>query len=186
MVSIPALWLPILLSAIFVFMVSSIVHMVLAYHRTDFEKLPDEERTMEALRKASIPPGSYMFPCPPSPREMSSPEMQEKYKRGPVGLMTLLPPGPPAMGKNLVQWFVFCLVAGLFAAYLAGRALGPGAEYLDVFRFAGTSAFYIHGMGRVVESIWMARPWSATAKNLFDGLLYSLVTAGTFGWLWPR
>ena len=186
MVSIMALWLPILLSAIFVFIVSSIVHMVLGYHRSDYKKLPNEEVTLSALRKDPIPPGDYLFPCPASHKEMSSPEMTEKYQKGPVGVMTVLPSGPPAMGKNLVQWFVFLLAVGIAVAYLAGRALESGASYLEVFRFAGTGAFYAHGPGRVIESIWGGRAWSTSFKNLFDGLLYALVTAGTFGWLWPR
>jgi hypothetical protein len=90
------------------------------------------------------------------------------------------------MGKNLIQWFLFLLAVGIAVAYLAGRALEPGASYLEVFRFAGTGAFYAHGPGRVIESIWGGRAWSTSFKNLLDGLLYALVTAGTFGWLWPR
>lgn len=186
MVTISALWLPILLSAVFVFILSSLVHMVLGYHRTDFKKLPNEDRTLEALRRENLSPGDYLFPCPPSHKEMRSPEMLKKYETGPIGVMTLLPSGPPRMGKQLVQWFLFCLAVGIAVAYLAGRALGPDATYLAVFRFAGTGAFYAHSFGRVVESIWMGRAWSTTCKNVFDGFLYSLVTAGTFGWLWPR
>jgi hypothetical protein len=186
MVSISALWIPILLSAVFVFILSSVVHMFLGYHRTDFRKLPDEDRTLEALRRENLSPGDYLFPRPPSHKEMGSPEMLEKYKKGPVGVMTVLPSGPPTMGKQLIQWFLFCLAVGIAVAYLAGRALGPGASYLAVFRFAGTGAFYAHAFGRVIESIWMGRAWSTTCKNVLDGLLYALVTAGTFGWLWPR
>jgi hypothetical protein len=186
MVAIAGLWIPIVLSAVFVFVVSSIVHMFLPYHRSDFKKLPNEERLLEALRAESLSPGDYLFPRPASHKDMGSPEMLEKYKRGPIGVMTVLPSGPPTMGKQLVLWFLFCLAVGIAVAYLTGRALGPGASYLAVFRFAGTSAFYAHGVGRVVESIWMGRAWSTTLKNVFDGLLYALVTAGTFGWLWPR
>jgi len=186
MVAITALWIPIVLSAVFVFIVSSIVHMSLGYHRSDFKKLPNEERTLEALRGQGISPGDYLFPCPASPKDMSSPEMLEKYKRGPVGVMTVLPSGPPTMGRQLVQWFLFCLAVGIAVAYLTGRALGPGESYFAVFRFAGTGAFYAYAFGRVIESIWMGRAWSTTVKNVFDGLLYALVTAGTFGWLWPR
>ena len=186
MVAISALWLPILLSAVLVFLLSSLVHMVIGYHRTDFRKLPDEARTMELLRGEKIPPGEYLFPCPSSPRDMSSPEMIEKYKRGPVGILTLRPSGAPAMGKPLVQWFLFCVLVGVAVAYLTGRALAPGASYLSVFRFAGTSAFYAYAFARIADSIWMARAWSTTAKSLLDGLLYALGTAGVFGWLWPR
>jgi energy-converting hydrogenase Eha subunit F len=186
MVSILGLWLPIVLSAVFVFIVSSIVHMFLGHHRNDFKKLPNEDRLLQALHAENLSPGDYLFPRPASHKDMGSPEMLEKYKRGPIGVMTVLPSGPPTMGKQLSQWFLFCLAVGISVAYLTGRALGPGAEYLAVFRFAGTGAFYSHAFGRVVESIWMGRAWSTTVKNVFDGLLYALVTAGTFGWLWPR
>jgi hypothetical protein len=186
MVSIPALWLPILLSAVLVFVVSSIVHMVLPHHRTDFKKLPNEDKLRAAIRAENVPPGDYLFPCPKDPKDMSSPEMQAKYKEGPIGVMTVLPTGAPAMGKQLVQWFVYCIVAGIGVAYLAGRTLGPAAEYLTVFRVAGTTAFYIYAGAQLINSIWMGRAWSTSVKNAFDGLLYALVTAGAFGWLWPQ
>ena len=50
MVPLTSLWLPILLSAVVVFAASSIIHMVLPYHRNDFKKLPDEEGFLAALR----------------------------------------------------------------------------------------------------------------------------------------
>jgi hypothetical protein len=186
MVHIPALWLPILLSAVLVFVASAVIHMMLGYHRSDFKKLPDEDRLLEGLGKENLPPGDYLFPYPANLKDMGSPEMLEKYKRGPVGTMTVLRSGPPTMGKQLLQWFVFCLGVGVAAAYLAGRALGPGEPYLSVFRFAGTAAFYVHSGARIVESIWMGRSWGATLKNVFDGLVYALLTGGVFGWLWPR
>jgi hypothetical protein len=43
MVSIPSLWLPILVSAIIVFLASWILHMFLPYHRSDFQKVPSED-----------------------------------------------------------------------------------------------------------------------------------------------
>jgi hypothetical protein len=175
-----------LLSAVLVFVASSVVHMMLTYHRSDFKKLPNEDGVLTDLRKETIPPGDYMFPHAASPKNMGSPEMLEKYKKGPIGILTVLPSGAPAMGKQLVQWFVFCLAAGVGAAYVAGRALDPGASYLDVFRFAGTSAFYVYAGAQIIDSIWMGRSWSTSLKNVFDGLVYALLTAGVFGWLWPR
>ena len=118
-------------------------------------------------------------------KEMGSPEMIEKYKQGPVGLFTVMPSGPPAMGKQLGLWFAFCLVIGVFAAYMAGRTLGPGAEYLAAFRIAGTAAFLAYSASEPIASIWKGQPWSITMKHVFDGLIYALLTGGTFGWLWP-
>ena len=37
-----ALWLPIVLSALLVFVVSAIIHMVLKYHNRDYKQLPNE------------------------------------------------------------------------------------------------------------------------------------------------
>ena len=146
MVSILSLWLPILGSAVLVFIASSIVHMVLPYHRSDFRKVPSEDDVMEALRRFSIPPGDYAIPCAGSPKDMGSPAFIEKATKGPVALVTVIPSGPPAMGASLVQWFVFSLVVGVLAAYVSGRTLSPGANYLDVFRVAGTTAFIAYGI----------------------------------------
>lgn len=186
MVEITSVWLPILLAAVFVFVVSSIIHMVLGYHRSDFRKLPDEDGMMEAVGKFNIPPGDYQMPCPGGPEAMKSPEFIEKMKRGPVAMMTILPSGSPSIGKNLVMWFLYSIVVGIFAAYVASRALRTGADYLDVFRYAGTTAFAGYSLGLLQNSIWFGRSWSATLKSVFDGLVYALITAGTFGWLWPK
>ena len=97
-ITLVSLWLPILLSAVFVFIVSSIIHMVLKYHRTDFVKLPDEDGVMDALRGFAIPPGEYIMPNASSTKEMSSPEYIAKTERGPVAFMTVLPSGRPGMG----------------------------------------------------------------------------------------
>jgi hypothetical protein len=185
MVSIPALWLPILVSAVLVFFASSIIHMVLGYHRKDFRKLAHEDRVLDALRKEGIAPGDYLFPCPDNPKDMRSPEMMAKYEKGPIGIMTLRPSGVPAMGAQLVQWFVYCLAVSAAAGYLAGRALGPGAPYLAAFRFTGTAAFLTYAGAHIVQSIWMGRAWGTSLRNAFDGLVYALLTAGAFGWLWP-
>jgi len=100
--------------------------------------------------------------------------------------MTVLKNGPQAMGGNLVLWFLYSVIVGVFAAYIASRALGPEAHYLEVFRFAGCTAFVGYSLALMQNSIWYKRNWGATLKSMFDGLIYALVTAGTFGWLWPK
>lgn len=186
MVSVLSLWLPILLSAVLVFVVSSIIHMVLPYHHNDFKKVQDEDRVMDALRPFNIPPGEYVIPNAGGPAGMKTPEFQEKVTKGPVAFMTVLPSGMPTMGASLVQWFVYSIIVGVFAAYMSGRALGPGADYLAVFRFAATAAFLGYTLALWQNSIWYKRAWSTTLKSTFDGLVYAFVTAGAFGWLWPR
>jgi len=186
MVPLTALWLPILLSAVAVFIASSIVHMVLPLHRGDYKRLPDEEKLLEALRSAGVAPGAYMFPCPEDFKDMGSSEMAEKYTKGPVGMMTVLPNGPPMMAKHLVMWFVYCLVIGFFLAYIAGRTLSAGVDYLAVFRVVGATGFLAYAGAYAADPIWRGASWPTTSKFLFDGLLYGLITAGVFGWLWPQ
>ncbi len=185
MVSILSLWLPILLSAVFVFIISSVIHMFLNYHRSDYKALPKEEEVMASLRGFNIPPGDYVMPCPKDAKDMRSEEFLEKRKQGPVAIITVWPSGVPSMTGQLIQWFIYCLVVGIFAAYISGRALEPGAHYLEVFRFAGTTAFLGYALALLQNSIWFGKNWSATSKSVFDGLIYALLTAGTFGWLWP-
>jgi len=185
MVELLSLWMPILVSAVFVFIVSSIIHMLLPYHRNDFGKVSSEDEVMGALRPFAIPPGDYILPRAGSTKEMNSPEFMEKMTKGPVVFMTVIKNGPPSMAGSLVLWFLYSVVISVFAAYIAGRALGPGAHYLAVFRFAGCTAFAGYALALLQNSIWYKRNWGATLKSMFDGLVYALVTAGTFGWLWP-
>jgi hypothetical protein len=186
MTGLSALWLPILLSSVIVFAASSLIHMVLPWHKSDYPKMPNEDRVMDALRPFAIPPGDYMVPRPSNMEDMRTPAFQEKMKKGPVFMVTVMPNGPGAMGKSFGLWFVFSIVVGVFAAYVAGRALPPGAEYLRVFRFAGVTAFIAYSLALWPMSIWYRRAWTTTIKGTVDGLIYALLTAGTFGWLWPR
>ncbi|MCM2317465.1 MAG: hypothetical protein NDJ92_20135 [Thermoanaerobaculia bacterium] len=186
MVSLSALWLPILLSGVAVFIVSSIIHMALPIHKNDYSKLPDEDHVLDSMRAAGVGQGAYMFPHCGSHKDMGSPEMKEKMEKGPMGIMLVMPRGGPAMGKSLTLWFLYSLLISFMSAYLASRFLTPGTHYLAVFRHVGTTAFLAYGIGQLSDSIWKAQPWSSTIKNAFDGLAYALVTAGVFGWLWPK
>jgi hypothetical protein len=186
MTALTALWLPILLSAVVVFVVSSIIHMGPFWHKTDYPRLESQDRVMDALRPLNVPPGDYMIPRPTSNAEMRSPEFVEKMKRGPAVIMTVLPPWSGSMTSNLAQWFVYILVVSFFAAYITSRALPAGTSYLHVFRFAGATAFIGYSLALWQMSIWYRRAWSMTLKSTFDGLIYGLLTAGVFGWLWPR
>ena len=185
MVSIISLWLPILLSAVVVFVLSSIIHMMLGYHNSDFKKLPNEDGVMESLSGFEIPPGDYVVPCPVNSKDMKSPEYQEKLNKGPVACMTVAPKGRQSMGGSLSMWFVYSILVGVFSAYIATRSLGSGGDYLDVFRFVGATSFIGYSLALLQNSIWYKRSWAATLKSMFDGLVYALFTAGVFGWLWP-
>jgi len=184
MVPIPTLWMPILVSAVLVFVASSLIHMVLKYHANDYGPIPGGEgAAADALRP--LERGQYVIPYATSMKAMGEPEYLEKMQRGPVALITVRRPGPPDMGRSLLSWFFFSVAVSIFAAYVAGRALGPGAEYLAVFRFTGVVAFLAYAVGSWPESIWFGRPWSTTLKTTLDGAIFSVLTAGSFGWLWP-
>lgn len=186
MVTLGALWLPVLLSAVLVFVTSSVIHMVLKYHNRDYLRLPTEDAVRAAIRSGNPSPGQYTIPHCIDMKQMETPEMKQKFVEGPVGILYLRRSGFPSMGPFLTQWFIFTLVVSLFIAYAAAHAVPAGAEYLHVFRVVGMIGFLTYGAGQVPAAIWMGKPWSVTGKELFDGLLYGLVTAGTFGWLWPR
>lgn len=186
MIPLTTLWLPILASAAAVFFASFLMHMVLTYHRSDYRKLSAEEGVLDALRNADVKPGpAYFFPYG-SWDEMKSPAMIEKMKRGPVGMLTVRPPGRPAMGKALVHWFLYCVVISLLAAYLSGHTLAPGAAFAQVFRVVGIAALLGYGAAHAQESIWGGRSWVVTFKHLFDSLIFAAVTASVFAWLWPK
>lgn len=185
MVPILALWMPILVAAVLVFIVSSVIHTVLKYHQTDFAAFPSEDEVGDALRPFAVPPGDYVIPHAGSMEALKTPEYKEKAEAGPVAFVSMMPNGVPGMGKSLGQWFAYSLVVGVFTAYITGRAVGPGAEYLTVFQFAGATAFIGYALALVQNSIWYYRKWSTTLKSVFDGFVYALVTAGAFGWLWP-
>ncbi len=183
---IAALWLPILLSAVVVFIVSSLIHMALGYHNNDFAKLANEDAVMEALRKLNIPEGDYMMPCAGSSKAMRDPEFKKKMTAGPLALLRVMKAGMPNMTPSLIMWFIYNIVISIFAAYIASHAVPWGGPYLSVFRFVGCSAFMAYSLALLQDSIWFHKNWGATLKSVFDGLIYGLLTAGIFGWLWPK
>lgn len=186
MVSLASLLLPIVLAAVVVFLASSVIHMATPWHKNDMRKVGDEDGVMGALRPFKLAPGDYALPMAGSMEAMKSPDFLAKMNEGPVVHMTVRPSGPMSMGTSLGTWFFYALVVSLFAAYVASRALAAGADYLQVFRFAGTTAFAGYALALAQNSIWWGRNWGMTLRTMVDGLVYALLTAGVFGWLWPR
>src|SRR5258708_19228992 len=164
MTGLHALWRPILLSSVIVFVVSSVIHMAWPWHKNDYRKVQNEDRLRDALRPLAVPPGDYMVPRPSNMQEMRSPEFSEKMKKGPVMILTVIPNGSPSMGKPLALWFLYSAVAGLFAAYVAGRALPVGAPYLRVFQLVGPTAFIAYAAPLWQMSTWYPPPSSTTTQ----------------------
>lgn len=185
MTTVLALWLPILLSGVAVYIVSSIIHMATPWHKGDYLKLPDEDRVLDALRPFALPPGDYSAPRAGSMQEMGTPEFVEKMKRGPVFMVTVMPSAPMAIGRSLAQWFVYSLVVAWFAAYTAGVAIPPGGDRLKVVQIAFTTAFAGYALGLWQIHIWYLRSLVATVKSTIDGVIYAALTAGLLAWLWP-
>jgi hypothetical protein len=181
-----SLLIPIVVSAVIVFIASSIIHMATPWHKHDLMKVPDEDGVMNALRPFKLSPGNYAFPKAESMADMKSPAFLERMKAGPVAFMTVRPGWSFNMGGTLLQWFLFSLAVSVVAGYIAGVAFAPGTEYLRIMQVAGCVAFVGYSMAQMHESIWWGRRWSWTVRNMLDGLLYGLLTGGTFGWLWPR
>jgi len=186
MIEILSLWLPVVLSSIFVFIASSVIHMALPWHKNDYPKLAMEEKLMDALRPLNLPRGDFMVPRANDMKEMRSPEFTEKLKKGPVLILTVLPNGMSSMGRSLFLWFLNSVVISIFTAYVLGRSFMIGETYFHVFRIACAVSFLGYAAGLWQMSIWYRRSWSITLKSTFDGLIYALVTAGTFGRLWPH
>ncbi len=185
MIPIAELWLPILLSAVFVFIVSSIFHMAIPIHKGDFRKLPGEEKILAEMRAQGVQPGGYAFPCCENMKDMGSQEMIAKCNLGPVGFMTVMPNGPCNIGKSLVLWFLYTLLISAFVAHLAAQGLDRGQSFKSVFHFVTLAAILGYGIGVLCDSIWKGQKWSISLKFVFDGVVYGIVTGATFGWLWP-
>jgi hypothetical protein len=186
MVSLAQLWLPVVLSGVCVFIASSVIHMVLKWHQADYHGLPDEESARAALRQNPPAPGQYFIPYSPDLKDREKPEVIQKWTEGPVAFITVSPNGLPAMGKALGLWFLYGLAVAFMAAYVAAATLPVGVSYLRVFRVVGTVSFLTYAGGPVQGGIWWGKPWKSVLKDVADGLIYGLLSAGLFGWLWPR
>lgn len=176
------LWLPIVVSAAFVWVASAIIHMVLPIHKGEWKGLPDENRVTTALE--GVPAGQYMFPFG-SMADMKNPEFVARQKKGPNGTLVLWN-GPANIGQSMLLMLIFDLVVGVFVAYVAWHALPKGTPYLQVFRICGAAAFMAHGLGWIPNMIWFGRSARSFWSYLFDSIVYAGLTAGTFGWLWPK
>lgn len=175
------LWQPILVAAVLAFIAGSVIWMFMPWHKKDWNKPTDEDGVSNALR--GLPAGQYNVPYCDDPADFKNPDMEQRFKDGPIAFITILPSGSPVMGPKLAMMFGYNVLVAIVCAYFVSRTAAPGADYLAIFRIAGTVAFVAYGMAYVQESVWFGRPWSSTAKTFLDALIYGVLTGGAFGWL---
>ncbi|MFN0245151.1 MAG: hypothetical protein ACKVWV_19885 [Planctomycetota bacterium] len=186
MIAWTAIALPTLLAAVLVFIASSLIHMVIQWHKPDYRGLSNEDEVRAALRKGSASPGQYIVPHCKSPKEMAEPAMVKKLEEGPVATLYVRPNGVTKLGSFLGMWFAYTIVVGLLVGTLARSVLPHDAPYMHVFHLVAGAAWLAYAWQGPQESIWKGVPWISTLRYMIDGLVYALLTAGAFAWLWPR
>lgn len=186
MVGLPALWMPIVVSAVFVFITLMIIHMIPGWHQKDMAAVPGEDSVMEMLRGLDVRPGEYRFPYGNTTKEMEAPAFVEKMNTGPVGTMTIRPSGELPFGKMMGGWFVYSLVIGALVAFITGHTRAPGAQFIEVFCVSGAAAFCCYSVAHWQNWIWWGRSTRLTLTYTVDGFLFAIVTGATFAWLWPK
>ncbi len=184
MPTVTMLWLPIVVSAALVFVVSAASHMVLPWRRNEWGRITDAAGIQAAV--AGLAPGQHAFPAAPDPKQQMTPEWKERWAKGPSGWLTLAPPGPMRMGRSMALSFLVFLGVSFVAGYLAVHALGAGPRPADIFRLVFTVGVLSSGVAPIFSSIWYHRPWRAYLSDVVDALLFGLVMAAVFGWLWPQ
>jgi hypothetical protein len=184
MQEISSLGLPILLSAIAVFVASFLAWVVIGHHTPDWNELPDEEATITLLQKSGAKAGQYMFPMMRSKEQMADESKQRRMDSGPWGTVNIWA-RPVNMGRNLLQTFVFYLVASFFVGYLGTLALDPGASFSRVFQVTGTAGILAYAFGGVPNAIWFGTHFRSAIMDVIDGICFGLITGLVFASMWP-
>lgn len=179
-----ALWLPVVLSAVVCFFASFFLWAATPWHKPDMKAFPDQDAADEAFNRLGLAPGHYVMPQPRDKAECKSEAFQERYKRGPW-LSVMVQNGMPNMGKNMALTVGVFLLTGIGIAYVAGLSMTPGTDSMRVFRVVGSVAFMAYGFGSMINGVWFGKPAGWVFRDLVDALVYALLTAGFFGWLWP-
>lgn len=172
-------WQPIVVSSVLVWVASAFMHMVFPHHKSEWTGMPGEEKMMGAME--GLAPGQYMFPWG-TLEDMKNPEFIEKLKKGPRGTVNVWA-NPTNLPRNLGFMLLFNLVVGVFIAYVCSHSLPADVDYIATFRIAGATAFMAYGLGWIPNMVWFGVRgfWTYT----IDSVVYALLTAGAFGWLWP-
>jgi hypothetical protein len=179
-----ALWLPTLVSAVAVFILSSIIHMVVPWHKNDYSRFPDEAAVLDSLRMHNLASGEYMAPRPSSRQDMSSPEFREKVKRGPLVILNIAHGDSVSMGRPLILWFVYVVVISALAGHIAWSINHDDSAY--IFHAVALTALLGYAGALWQQTIWFRKPWLTSFKGTVDGLIYAVVTGMIFVYFWPK
>ncbi len=180
-----SLWLPILVSAVVVWIASAIIWMAMPHHKRDRINLPDQEAMIQFVRSHNIPPGNYVFPYCGDAAQRNSPAMKEAIERGPIGTLSLWPT-PMKMGPKMLATFLVYLAVSIFLAYLASITIEPHANHMRVFRIVGTGGILAYCFAFIPNAVWFGGYLRTIVACIIDGIFYGLITAAIFAWLWPR
>ncbi|MFG0292042.1 MAG: hypothetical protein ACF8MJ_02690 [Phycisphaerales bacterium JB050] len=184
MAFITELWLAILLASVACFILSSLAWTALPHHNNDFNALPDFDGFTDVLKSQNIKPGVYMFPYCEDQKQMTTPEFQDVYSKGPWGMLNLWA-SKPTMGANLILTLVYFMIVSALIGYVGFESLGTGAGALRVFQITGTVGALAYCASGILNTIWFRVPVRNVLMGLMDGLAYGLATGAVFAWLWP-
>lgn len=181
-----SLWLPILLSAVAVWFVSTLFGMPFLHHKNDWIGLSpaEEDAFTEFLRKSGIKPGNYLFPDFRTREQMESDKVKRALDEGPIGHLSVWPP-PLTMGGKLAGTFVVYLAVSTLIAYLASAALPKGAAFAKVFQVAGTAGILASSFAFIPNAIWFGAYRRTIVLSVVDGIVFGLLTGAIFAWRWP-
>lgn len=178
-----ALWMPILITTIVLFVASFLAWVVMPHHKPDVRRWPDEERLMQFIRESGAGPGEYLFPLIDQ-KDMNEDWAKQRYGQGPWGMVHVWP-AQPNTPRNMLVTVSYFLVVTVLVAYVGVAALAPGASFGEVFRLIGTTAILAYCAGGILHEIWFTRPLRAKIMNFVDGLAYGAITGLVFALMWP-
>lgn len=184
------LWLPIVVSAVAVWIAGAVIWMAMPHHKKDMLELPNRTEAIEKIRSLGLPPGNYMFPAGGCSKEtMKDPEVQRCWKEGPLGYISLWKT-PPKMGGNMIGTFCVHVVVSVLVGYLAWVTIGGGAAGLAglgaepgfgrIFQVAGTAGILAYAFSHVPNGLWFGASKRAIAMNIVDGVVYGLIMGAVF------
>lgn len=178
------LWLPIVLSAVGVWIASFLTWTVLPTHKGDFVGLPEEKKFIDTVREMDVKPGNYGFPHFACHGDANAPEAKAMWKDGPVGFVTVMPT-PCTMGPKMIASSLLNVLVSFLIAYVAAGAIPKGATFSKVFQVVGTVGVLAYAFAHVPHGIWFGAYKKAIAANILDGVVYGLITGAIFAWRWP-